>query len=56
MPSFWTPDSWADRLAELEARSGEAKEAPLRRDIRSLATLLGQVLREQAGEPLFNAV
>jgi phosphoenolpyruvate carboxylase len=56
MPSFWTPDSWADRLAELEARSGEAKEAPLRRDIRSLATLLGQVLREQAGDPLFNAV
>ena len=56
MPSFWTPDSWADRLAELEARSGEAKEAPLRRDIRSLATLLGQVLREQAGDALFNSV
>ena len=56
MPSFWTPDSWAGRLAELEARSGEAKEAPLRRDIRSLATLLGQVLREQAGDALFDAV
>jgi phosphoenolpyruvate carboxylase len=56
MPSFWTPDSWADRLAELEARSGEAKEAPLRRDIRSLATLLGLVLREQAGDALFNSV
>jgi phosphoenolpyruvate carboxylase len=56
MPSFWTPDSWAERLAELEARSGEAKEAPLRRDIRSLATLLGLVLREQAGDALFNAV
>jgi phosphoenolpyruvate carboxylase len=56
MPSFWTPASWAGRLAELEARSGEAKEAPLRRDIRSLATLLGQVLREQAGDALFDAV
>ena len=52
MPSLWTPDSWPDRLAELEARSGEAKEAPLRRDIRSLGTLLGQVLREQAGDAL----
>jgi phosphoenolpyruvate carboxylase len=56
MPSFWTPASWPERLAELEARSGDAKEAPLRRDIRSLATLLGQVLREQAGDPLFDAV
>jgi phosphoenolpyruvate carboxylase len=56
MPSLWTPTSWSDRLAELEARSGEAKEAPLRRDIRSLGTLLGQVLREQAGNVLFDAV
>jgi phosphoenolpyruvate carboxylase len=52
MPSLWTPPSWTDRLAELEARSGELKEAPLRRDIRSLGTLLGQVLREQGGEAL----
>jgi phosphoenolpyruvate carboxylase len=56
MPSLWTPASWAERLAELEARSGEAKDLPLRRDIRSLGTLLGQVLREQAGTPLFDAV
>jgi phosphoenolpyruvate carboxylase len=52
MPSLWTPVSWSDRLAELEASSGERKEAPLRRDIRSLGTLLGQVLREQGGEAL----
>jgi phosphoenolpyruvate carboxylase len=52
MPSLWTPASWADRLAELEASSGERKEAPLRRDIRSLGTLLGQVLREQGGDAL----
>jgi phosphoenolpyruvate carboxylase len=56
MPSLWTPASWAERLAELEARTGEIKEAPLRRDIRSLGTLLGQVLREQAGDSLFDAV
>ena len=56
MPSLWTPTRWSDRLAELEARSGERKEAPLRRDIRSLGTLLGKVLREQAGRPIFDAV
>ena len=32
------------------------KEAPLRRDVRSLGTLLGEVLREQAGEELFAQV
>jgi phosphoenolpyruvate carboxylase len=48
--------SWTERLAELEARSGELKEAPLRRDIRSLGALLGQVLKEQAGAGLFEAV
>jgi phosphoenolpyruvate carboxylase len=52
MPSLWTPVSWADRLAELEASTGDRKEAPLRRDIRSLGTLLGQVLREQGGDAL----
>jgi phosphoenolpyruvate carboxylase len=56
MPSLWMPASWPERLAELEARSGELKEAPLRRDIRSLGALLGQVLREQAGDALFDAV
>jgi phosphoenolpyruvate carboxylase len=56
MPSLWTPDNWTERLAELEARTGEAKEQPLRRDVRSLGTLLGQVLREQAGDTLFDSV
>jgi phosphoenolpyruvate carboxylase len=56
MPSLWTPVSWADRLLELEARNFDAKQAPLRRDIRSLGALLGQVLREQGGDALFAAV
>src|SRR5208282_4425913 len=53
MALLWNPESWSQRLAELEARSGDLKEAPLRRDVRSLGTLLGEVLREQAGEGLF---
>ena len=56
MPSLWKPDSWAGRLAELEARTGDLKEAPLRRDVRSLGMLLGEVLREQAGDALFENV
>ena len=53
MGLLWSPESWGQRLAELEAQSGELKDAPLRRDVRSLGTLLGEVLREQAGEELF---
>ena len=56
MHSLWTPERWTDRLAELEARDFDAKQAPLRRDIRSLGALLGQVLREQAGDELFEKV
>jgi phosphoenolpyruvate carboxylase len=50
---LWKPAKWAERLAELEATSGDLKEAPLRRDVRLLGTLLGEVLREQAGYALF---
>ena len=56
MALLWNPESWSQRLAELEARSGELKEAPLRRDVRSLGTLLGAVLREQAGDALYQQV
>jgi phosphoenolpyruvate carboxylase len=56
MGVLWNPESWAQRLKELEAQTGELKEAPLRRDVRSLGTLLGEVLREQAGEELFAQV
>ena len=56
MPSLWSPPNWPQRLAELQAPTGELKEAPLRRDVRSLGILLGEVLREQAGVPIFDTV
>jgi phosphoenolpyruvate carboxylase len=56
MPSLWTPPNWPQRLAELQAPTGELKEAPLRRDVRSLGMLLGEVLREQAGVTVYDAV
>ena len=56
MASLWTPENWPERLNELAARDFEGKQAPLRRDIRSLGMLLGEVLREQAGDELFERV
>ena len=54
---LWAPEDQASRLAELTARSEEAaKDQPLRRDVRSLGVLLGQVLVEQGGQELFDRV
>lgn len=53
---LWKPESWNARLAELQAQSVDEKEAPLRRDVRLLGMLLGEVLREQAGDALFAQV
>src|SRR5579871_4037083 len=54
---LWKADDQTARLAELTAPSDEAiKDNPLRRDVRSLGTLLGQVLAEQAGQEVFEAV
>ncbi|MGH9616249.1 MAG: phosphoenolpyruvate carboxylase [Acidobacteriaceae bacterium] len=56
MDLLWKPENWAERLEELQSFDPERKQAPLRRDVRSLGTLLGRVLREQSGDALFQAV
>jgi phosphoenolpyruvate carboxylase len=52
---LWEVEDQRGRLDELTARDGEAKVAPLKRDVRSLGRLLGVVLKEQAGDELFDA-
>ncbi len=55
--ALWKADDQKARLSELTARSdNSAKDHPLRRDVRSLGTLLGRVLVEQAGQELFETV
>ena len=56
MSRLWNVDDQAARLAELTSQDRDLKEAPLRRDVRSLGRLLGEVLKEQAGDNLFSAV
>jgi phosphoenolpyruvate carboxylase len=54
---LWRADDQQARLAELTAHSDEpAKDHPLRRDVRSLGAVLGQVLVEQSGQELFESV
>ena len=55
--SLWSERDQSARLAELTADTTDpAKEIPLRRDVRSLGTLLGRVLVEQEGEAFFEVV
>ena len=61
MPSapkpLWKAEDQQARLAELTAPSDEpSKDNPLRRDVRSLGAILGQVLIEQSGQELFDSV
>jgi len=52
----WSAEDQNRRLAELVSNEPDVKEAPLRRDVRSLGRLLGEVLKEQGGVELFAAV
>ena len=55
--ALWKVDDQQARLAELIAPSDEAaKDNPLRRDVRSLGAILGQVISEQSGQELFESV
>src|SRR5260370_36486201 len=54
---LWRVEDQEVRLAELRAGSdATSKDNPLRQDVRSLGTLLGKVLVDQAGEDLFALV
>jgi phosphoenolpyruvate carboxylase len=53
---LWEVEDQRARLAELAARAGDEKVAPLKRDVRSLGRLLGEVVKEQAGGAVFDAV
>ena len=54
---LWKADDQQARLAELTASTDEpAKDNPLRRDVRSLGAILGQVLVEQSGQELYESV
>ncbi len=54
--SLWRVEDQGARLAELTGEGPRAKEAPLRRDVRSLGVLLGRTLAEQAGVGLYDTV
>ncbi len=56
-PPLWSTRDQNSRLAELTASTADpAKELPLRRDVRSLGRLLGQVITEQNGPELLQVV
>ncbi len=52
---YWNAEDQSGRLAELIGGDQELAELPLRRDVRSLGMLLGEVIREQAGQEVYEA-
>jgi phosphoenolpyruvate carboxylase len=53
--NYWKAADQQKRLAELLGTDPELAALPLRRDVRSLGMLLGEVIREQAGEQVYQA-
>ena len=53
---LWEQGDQHARLAELLSDDPSTKEAPLRRDVRSLGVILGNVIKEQAGAKIFDIV
>ena len=53
---FWQVKDQQQHLRELIAQEPELKEAPLRRDVRNLGRILGEVIKEQAGQAVFDSV
>ncbi|HYL99137.1 MAG TPA: phosphoenolpyruvate carboxylase [Blastocatellia bacterium] len=53
---LWQTSDQAQRLSELISHDPGVKEIPLRRDVRSLGILLGNIIKEQAGPELFESV
>jgi len=50
---YWQADDQLQRLDETLGRGGAGRDLSLRRDVRSLGKLLGIVIREQAGEAVY---
>src|ERR1700750_3096039 len=53
---LWKAKQESVRLLELISSTDDLKNAPLRRDVRSLGVLLGRMLKEQEGDGLFQNV
>src|SRR5262249_56206688 len=53
---LWAARNQEERLRELVGNPPDLKEKPLRRDVSSLGRLLGNVIKEQEGQHLFETV
>ncbi len=53
--NYWKAEDQSARLAELAGDDQDLAEMPLRRDVRSLGMLLGEVIRGQAGMDVYEA-